>query len=150
VEDAVRRPDIHPVEALACKRRIDILNQTRTDTVEAIDDHFLTWFKDIPLGAFVRMNTESPAWALDRLSILSLKIYHMEIETNRIEASQQHVQKCIGRLQALAEQQHDLLCSIDELIQDIARGHKRMKVYRQMKMYNDPSLNPVLYNSKRP
>ncbi|MDO6434601.1 DUF4254 domain-containing protein [Flavitalea sp. BT771] len=147
VEDAIRHPDIEPREALACKRRIDALNQDRTNTVERMDDHFLTLFREVPVRPSAKMNSESPAWALDRLSILALKIYHMRIETRRTNADEQHIHQCTSRLRVLADQQLDLLRSIDELLQDIARGDKYMKVYRQMKMYNDPNLNPVLYNS---
>jgi len=147
VEDEIRNPDINPRDALTLKRRIDALNQERTNTVELIDDHFLKRFKDVEPKPFARVNTESPAWALDRLSILVLKIYHMDAETNRRDASADHIAKCRNRLGILREQQKDLSCSINELLQDIANGNKYMKTYRQMKMYNDANLNPVLYKN---
>ena len=148
LEDIVRNPDIDPVEGLALKRRIDRSNQERTDLVEQIDDYFLALYKDVVINATATLNTESPAWAIDRLSILILKIWHMNEEVIRPGASDEHKAKCNAKLQVLLEQEKDLSNSIDELINDIASGKKIMKVYRQMKMYNDPSLNPVLYKSK--
>jgi hypothetical protein len=145
VEDEVRRPDINPAEALGLKRRIDQLNQERTNQVELIDDHFVALFANITPGPGARLNTESPAWAIDRLSILALKICHMHIESAREDASPSHREACGRKLAVLLEQRQDLSQSIDELLGDMAAGAKRMKVYRQMKMYNDSSLNPVLY-----
>lgn len=146
LEDIVRDPNIDPLEGIALKRRIDKSNQERTDLVEKIDDYFLELFKDVIVSADAKVNTESPAWAIDRLSILALKIWHMQEEVNRQEADEIHRQKCQAKLTILLEQQVDLSTSIDELLADIETGGKKMKVYRQMKMYNDPSLNPVLYH----
>jgi hypothetical protein len=146
LEDIVRDPNIDPLEGIALKRRIDRSNQERTDLVEKIDDYFLHLFKDVVVSSDAKVNTESPAWAIDRLSILALKIWHMQEEVNRKEADETHRQKCEAKLTILLEQQVDLSTSIDELLADIEAGRKKMKVYRQMKMYNDPSLNPVLYH----
>ena len=121
------------------------MNQERTNTVELIDDHFLTLFRNVDVAPNASVNTESPAWALDRLSILALKIYHMEAEANRVHASADHKKICRNRLNILREQQRDLSRSINELLRDLSSGVKFMKTYRQMKMYNDPHLNPVLY-----
>jgi hypothetical protein len=147
MEDVVRNPSIEPQEGLYWKRRIDESNQYRTDTVEYIDSYFLQKFQDIQASPTATINTESPAWALDRLSILALKIYHMEQETLRTDASEAHIISCQEKLNVLLEQRKDLSQSIDELMTAIASGDKYMKVYKQMKMYNDPSLNPVLYSS---
>ena len=144
-EDIIRNPDIDPVEALALKRRIDNSNQERTDLVELIDSYFLYKYKDVELQAGAAINTESPAWAIDRLSILALKIYHMQQEVERPDASAEHTAACSQKLTVLQQQQEDLSAAIDTLLDDIAFGRKYMKVYKQMKMYNDPSLNPVLY-----
>lgn len=145
MEDEVREPSIAPAEALNWKRRIDASNQDRTDMVEYIDSYFLEKYKNVSTSADAKVNTESPAWAIDRLSILALKIYHMAEEANRSSASVDHRAKCQEKLNVLLEQRKDLSQSIDELLADIASGKKYMKVYKQMKMYNDPSLNPVLY-----
>lgn len=147
MEDVVRNPAIDPKEGLHWKRRIDESNQYRTDTVEYIDSYFLQKFKEIQARPSATINTESPAWAIDRLSILALKIYHMEQETLRTDASEAHINTCQEKLNVLLEQRKDLSQSIDELMDAIASGDKYMKVYKQMKMYNDPSLNPVLYSS---
>lgn len=146
MEDVVRNPAIDPVEGLQWKRRIDASNQERTDVVEYIDSYFLEEYKDIKPNADAKINSESPAWVIDRLSILALKVYHMREETLRTDASEEHKTLCTQKLNILLNQQADLSNSLDELIQDIERGAKYMKVYKQMKMYNDPSLNPVLYN----
>lgn len=147
LEDIIRDPDIDPVAALALKRRIDSSNQDRTDMVEELD----TWFREKYAWVVPRpdatINTESPAWALDRLSILALKIYHMAREAERTDASEEHRNRCRARLDVLLEQRTDLTAAIDTLLDDIAAGRKYMKVYRQMKMYNDPATNPVLYAS---
>jgi hypothetical protein len=149
LEDIVRNPTIDPVEGLALKRRIDTSNQQRTDMVEYIDSYFLAQYKDIQPKENATINTESPAWAIDRLSILALKIYHMNVEVNRIDASVEHIIACTDKLAVLIEQRTDLSKAIDELLADIARGDKYMKVYKQMKMYNDPVLNPVLYQQQK-
>ena len=146
LEDIVRDPNIDPQEGIALKRRIDKSNQERTDLVEKIDDYFLHQFKEVHTLPEATVNTESPAWAIDRLSILELKIWHMQEEVNRQEATEEHRMKCSNKLNILLEQQVDLSTSIDELLSAIEAGKKKMKVYRQMKMYNDPSLNPVLYH----
>jgi hypothetical protein len=144
-EDIIRDPNIDPVAALALKRRIDKSNQDRTDLVEQIDSYFRTLYKEVHVLDNARLNTESPAWAIDRLSILALKIYHMKEETLREDATPGHVAKCKAKLQILLEQQQDLSTAIDQLLEDIAAGKIYMKVYRQMKMYNDVDTNPVLY-----
>lgn len=147
-EDLIRDPEIDPVEGMKLKRLIDASNQDRTDTVEYIDSYFLNQFKDVVVREDATVNSESPAWALDRLSILELKIYHMEEEANRQEASKSHREKCNAKLQVLLNQREDLGSSIDDLLQDIASGSKYMKIYKQMKMYNDEDTNPVLYKDK--
>ena len=147
-EDIIRDPQIDPAEALVLKRRIDKSNQDRTDLVEQIDSYFRETYKDVKVHPDARINTESPAWAVDRLSILALKIYHMKEQVDRPEASAEHKAKCQAKLNVLLEQQVDLSTAIDQLLEDIEAGRKYMKVYRQMKMYNDPSTNPVLYNQK--
>ncbi len=149
LEDIIRNPVIDPVEALVLKRRIDSSNQVRTDMVEYIDSFFLDKYKDIQPSTTATINTESPAWAIDRLSILALKIYHMREEANRNDAAESHREACNKKLQILLQQQTDLSKAIDELLQEIEEGKKYMKVYRQMKMYNDPSLNPVLYAANK-
>ena len=148
LEDLIRDPQIDPVEALVLKRRIDRSNQERTDMVEYIDSYFLDKFKDVAIESGAKINTESPAWAIDRLSILALKIYHMDQEVKRTDVSAKHVEECQRKLDILLQQRTDLTTAIDELLADMAAGHKYMKVYKQMKMYNDPELNPVLYAAK--
>ncbi|ADY52658.1 hypothetical protein Pedsa_2106 [Pseudopedobacter saltans DSM 12145] len=148
MEDVVRNPDIDPVEALKWKRRIDASNQDRTDLVEYIDSYFLEKYQEIEPKSTAKVNSESPAWAIDRLSILALKIYHMNEEATRLSASEEHRQNCQKKLDILLQQQVDLSSAIDDLLTDIENGDKYMKVYKQLKMYNDPSLNPVLYNTK--
>ncbi|MCQ2067073.1 MAG: DUF4254 domain-containing protein [Bacteroidaceae bacterium] len=145
LEDIIRDPEIDPAEALKIKRRIDRSNQERTDLVEMIDSWFLEKFKDVRMLPDATINTESPAWAVDRLSILALKIYHMRIEAERTDSTDGQRRKCADKLAVLLEQRSDLSCAIDQLLGDMEAGRKYMKVYRQMKMYNDPSLNPVLY-----
>lgn len=149
LEDIVRDPDIDPIEALAIKRRIDRSNQDRTDMVEELDSWFRSRFSNVTPLADATINTESPAWALDRLSILALKIWHMREQALRNDASAEHIATCKGKLDVLEEQRTDLSTAIDQLLDDIADGKKYMKVYRQMKMYNDPSTNPVLYGRKQ-
>lgn len=144
-EDIIRDPHIDPTEALTLKRRIDRSNQDRTDLVEQIDSHFRQKYAEVKVLPGARINTESPAWAIDRLSILALKIYHMREQAERQDASKEHKDTCKAKLNVLLEQQKDLGTAIDQLLEDIQEGRKYMKVYRQMKMYNDPSTNPVLY-----
>ena len=148
-EDIIRDPHIDPVEALNLKRRIDRSNQDRTDLVEQIDSYFRQQFSDVKPNADATINTESPAWAIDRLCILALKIYHMREQVERTDVAEEHIRKCQEKLNVLAEQQIDLGTAIDQLLKDIQEGRKYMKVYRQMKMYNDPSTNPVLYSNKQ-
>lgn len=148
LEDIIRNPDIDPVEALALKRRIDRSNQERTDMVEYIDSYFLEKYRDVKPLPDARLNTETPAWAIDRLSILALKIYHMERETERTDVDEAHREACRRKLDVLLTQQKDLSKAIEELLEDIEAGRKYMKTYKQMKMYNDPALNPVLYGKK--
>ncbi|MDR0395524.1 MAG: DUF4254 domain-containing protein [Tannerella sp.] len=148
LEDIIRDPEIDPVKALEMKRRIDKSNQDRTDLVELIDSYFLDTYKHITVLPDATINTESPAWAVDRLSILVLKIYHMRQETERTDVSPEHIETCRKKLMVLLEQKNDLTLALDRLLEDIGAGRKYMKVYKQMKMYNDPSLNPVLYGKK--
>ena len=145
LEDIIRDPHIDPVDALALKRRIDRSNQDRTDLVEEIDSYFRKIYADVKPQEDARLNTESPAWAIDRLSILALKIWHMKEQTERQDADATHLQKCQAKLEVLQEQQVDLSTAIDQLLEDIEAGRIYMKVYRQMKMYNGPTTNPVLY-----
>lgn len=144
-EDIIRDPNINPIVALSLKRKIDASNQVRTDMVEYIDSYFLDKFEDVKVKANAKINTESPAWAIDRLSILSLKIYHMDEEANRASASEEHRAKCQEKLETLLDQKEDMFTAITEFLDDLEEGNKYMKVYKQMKMYNDESLNPVLY-----
>ena len=148
-EDIIRDPHINPDDALSLKRRIDRSNQDRTDLVEEIDSYFRLQYSQVKPLPEARLNTESPAWAIDRLSILALKIYHMAEQVSREDASAEHRAKCQAKLDVLNEQQVDLGTAIDQLLDDISEGKTYMKVYRQMKMYNDPSTNPVLYGSVR-
>ncbi|WP_300601038.1 DUF4254 domain-containing protein [Niabella sp.] len=149
LEDIIRDPQIDPVKALEIKRRIDRSNQHRTDMVEYIDSWFLQQYSEVSPAADASFNTESPAWAIDRLSILELKIYHMHQEATREDASEAHRAACTNKLNVLLTQREDLSTAIDQLLGDIAAGRKYMKVYKQMKMYNDESLNPVLYQQKK-
>lgn len=147
LEDIIREPNINPVEALQLKRRIDASNQQRTDLVEFIDGWFYSKYNHIVAKSDARINSETPAWAFDRLSILALKIYHMSLEANRESASEEHRQNCLAKLNVLLEQKIDLCQAIEQLIFDIENGIVKMKVYKQMKMYNDESLNPILYQN---
>ncbi len=148
LEDIIRSPDILAGNLVAIKRRIDASNQDRTDTVEKIDDWFLDSFKDAPRQPAARMNSETPAWLLDRMSILQLKIYHFREQAGRQDASETHAEKARQKLAVLLEQESDLATCFDELAHDIGNGSRYVKVYRQMKMYNDPTLNPVLYGKQ--
>ena len=148
LEDIIRDPHIDPIEAWSTKRRIDRSNHDRTDLVEQIDSYFRQKYSDVTPLPDARLNTESPAWAVDRLSILALKIYHMKEQTQRDDATEEHKARCQAKLNVLLEQQKDLSLAIDQLLEDIQEGRKYMKVYRQMKMYNDTSTNPVLYGKK--
>ena len=148
-EDIIRDPNIDPVAALTLKRRIDASNQDRTDMVEYTDSYFLQKYSNVVVKENAKINSESPAWAFDRLSILALKIYHMNEEATRSAASQEHRDNCQKKLNILLEQRSDLSAAIDDLLNDIEQGNKFMKVYKQMKMYNDNDLNPVLYQNKK-
>lgn len=147
LEDEIRDPAIDPKEALKIKRRIDKSNQDRTDLVESLDHYFATQLVHIPKTSLSTINTETPAWAIDRLSILALKIFHMREASNRSTASERHRKECEGKLNVLLQQQEDLSIAIDQLLSDLQIGRKELKLYKQMKMYNDPALNPVLYKS---
>ena len=147
-EDIIRDPNIDPVAALTLKRKIDASNQDRTDTVEFIDSYFLDKYKSVEVKANAKVNSESPAWVIDRLSILALKVYHMHVETVREDATEAHKQACQKKLDVLLEQRKDLSTALDDLLTDISNGDKYMKVYKQMKMYNDDELNPVLRGNK--
>lgn len=148
LEDIIRDPQIDPVEALTLKRRIDHSNQERTDLVERIDSYFWEKYHQVPSFATARINTESPAWAIDRLSILHVKIWHMKEQVDRTNVSEQQHNSCVQKLTILNEQLQDMTASIGQLLDEYAKGSCIMKVYRQMKMYNDPQLNPVLYGKK--
>lgn len=147
-EDLIRDPEIQAEEALILKRKIDASNQDRTDTVEYIDSYFLEKYKDVQVKNGAKINTESPAWGIDRLSILALKVYHMNEEVNRSDATDDYLEKSKLKLDVLLEQQKDLSVAINQLLEDISNGEKYMKVYRQMKMYNDEEMNPVLRAKK--
>jgi len=149
LEDIIRRPDLSPEDLVAVKRRIDRSNQDRTDLVERLDDLFLKEYSGVDVQKDARLNTETPAWALDRLSILALKIYHMSEETRRADADETHRKTCENKLAVLLEQRADLIQALDELLEDFRAGRRRIKTYRQMKMYNDESLNPELYGGKK-
>lgn len=147
-EDIIRDPNIEPGAALVLKRKIDASNQDRTDLVEFIDSYFLQKYQSVEKSVEATINTESPAWAIDRLSILALKIYHMKEEAERTDATDEHIVKCREKLNILLEQKMDLSMAIDQLLADIESGKKYMKVYKQMKMYNDEELNPILRGKK--
>lgn len=148
VEDEIRRPDLPDKDLVQFKRRIDALNQERTDLVEQIDDQISAMFKSVEKKPNARMNSETPAWLIDRMSILELKIYHMKEQTERKDVSPEHIQTCQNKLNVLLEQRADLSKCLDELLDDLAKGDKFYKVYRQMKMYNDKNLNPSLYTKQ--
>ena len=148
LEDIIRDENIDPVKALEIKRRIDASNQKRTDLVEFIDSWFLNKYQNTTPNADAKINTETPAWAVDRLSILALKVYHMDLEANRTSASDEHREKCQMKLNTLLEQKKDLSSAIDQLLNDIENGLVKIKTYKQMKMYNDETLNPILYKKK--
>ncbi|MGC4129065.1 MAG: DUF4254 domain-containing protein [Bergeyella sp.] len=148
LEDIIRDENISPEKALTIKRRIDKSNQERTDLVEYIDSWFLNQYREVTPKEDAVINTETPAWAIDRLSILALKVYHMSVEAHRKSAGNEHRRKCTEKLNVLLEQQKDLSAAIDRLLTDIENGKVKMKVYKQMKMYNDESLNPILYQNQ--
>jgi len=149
LEDIIRNPNIDPLEALKIKRRIDTSNQERTDMVEYLDSYLLDLYKNVQVNKSTPLNTETPAWAFDRLSILELKIYHMNQELFRTDVSEEHIQNCQEKLDILLQQEIDLSVAIEQLLEEISTGKKQMKVYKQMKMYNDPNLNPVLYKKEK-
>ena len=148
-EDIIRDPKINPVEALKLKRQIDASNQDRTDMVEYLDGYFLKIYKEIKPKSMAKINSESPAWAIDRLSILALKVFHMQEEVDRTDATKEHITTCKSKLGILLEQRIDLSSAIDDLMKDIETGEKYMKVYKQMKMYNDDELNPILRSQNK-
>ena len=145
LEDLIRDPGIDPVKALQIKRRIDKSNQDRTDVVEVIDNIIYSEMETVSVLPDAGINTETPGWAIDRLSILALKIYHMDQEANRRDADDSHIAICRQKLKVLLEQKMDMLTSIDQLLEHLIAGRQKMKLYKQMKMYNDPAMNPVLY-----
>ncbi len=147
-EDLIRNPSIIPGEGMKLKRLIDASNQYRTDVVEQIDDWYLEQFHEVQYKSNARLNSESPAWVVDRISILTLKIFHMKEQADRPKTDNEHKLRIEQKLRVLREQKEDLSMSYDQLVEDIANGDRVMKVYRQMKMYNDPSTNPVLYNKQ--
>ena len=147
-EDIIRDPEIDPIAGMQLKRKIDKSNQHRTDLVEEIDDFYIEQYQSVKVGEQAVLNTESPAWVIDRLSILCLKIYHMQEQVDRVGVSEAHKQQCENKLAILKEQEVDLSVSFDQLLEDFSKGSKKIKVYRQMKMYNDADLNPVLYKNK--
>ena len=149
LEDIIRKPDINPEEGIKIKRRIDELNQQRTDLVELIDEYIYEQYKDIPVREDARLNTETPGWAIDRLSILNLKVYHWEEEANREDADEEHRKKAQEKLNILLQQQKDLTLAINQLLKELAEGRAIARTYKQMKMYNDPELNPVLRQYKK-
>lgn len=148
LEDEIRKPDLDPSQGMALKRRIDKSNQERTDTVETIDDYFSREFSHVTPDPSAPINSETPAWLLDRMSILMLKIYHMREQTMRTDADEQHRQQCAAKLSVLLEQKDDMRLAFDQLVEDISSGKRRFKIYRQMKMYNDATMNPALYGQK--
>ena len=148
-EDIIRDPNIDPVAGMELKRKIDKSNQHRTDLVEKIDDFYITLFKEVTPENEALINTESPAWVIDRLSILCLKIYHMQEQVDRVDVDEKHKKQCTQKLLILQEQELDLTNSFNQLLQDFEEGKKKIKVYRQMKMYNDDDLNPVLYRKSK-
>jgi hypothetical protein len=148
LEDLIRIPDLDPKKGIALKQRIDKSNQNRTDMVEIIDDYYFSLFEASSRNAS-SMNTESPGWVVDRLSILCLKIFHMEEQVSRTDVDNLHIDDCRKKLGILSLQQNDLSDAFDQLLEDYKNGIKKMKVYRQMKMYNDAKLNPELYRQKK-
>lgn len=148
LEDIIREPSIDSEKALVIKRMIDKSNQDRTDLVELIDDYYFEEFKDTKPNNDAFIATETPAWAIDRLSILNLKIYHMREEAERKDADSDHRQKCSHKLNVLLQQREDLSLALNQLFDNIKSGKAIIKTYKQMKMYNDPSLNPILRKSE--
>ena len=144
-EDIIRDPNIRPDDGMDMKRKIDKSNQHRTDVVEQLDDYYISIFKDVVTNSAAKLNTESPGWVVDRISILCLKIYHMQEQVDRTDADNKHKQQCLNKLNVLLEQKEDISKSFNDLLDEIQKGEKQIKVYRQMKMYNDDTLNPVLY-----
>jgi len=144
-EDIIRDPNINPVEGMELKRKIDKSNQHRTDVVEQLDDYYISLFEKVTPQSSATLNTESPGWVVDRISILCLKIYHMQEQVTRLDVSEAHKTQCANKLAILLDQKNDLTTSFNGLLDEFAQGTKKIKVYRQMKMYNDESLNPVLY-----
>lgn len=147
-EDIIRDPEIDPIAGMQLKRKIDKSNQHRTDLVEKIDDFYIEQYQSVKISEQGVLNTESPAWVIDRLSILCLKIYHMQEQVDRADVSESHKLQCENKLAILKDQEIDLSISFDQLLEDFSKGSKKIKVYRQMKMYNDTDLNPVLYKNK--
>ena len=148
LEDIIRDPAIDPAELVAIKRRIDTSNQHRTDTVEQIDEWIFNSLEGVQPAENARLNSETPAWLLDRMSILQLKIYHFAEQLERKDAGESHLASVKQKLYVLQVQEEDLSLAYNELMSDLRSGQKYMKLYKQMKMYNDPNLNPVFYGKK--
>lgn len=150
-EDVARSPDVGDAKIAQVKRAIDKYNQQRNDGIEKLDDYLIVQLRErgVMLDPSAKQNTETPGSAIDRLSILSLRIYHMLEQLDRTDATADHKEKVQNRLVTINEQHHDLSNSLDELLDDIFAGRKRLKVYRQFKMYNDPTLNPYLYGGPK-
>ena len=146
-EDMARDPDATDSKIAAVKRAIDVLNQRRNDMIEQMDQYLLDELqkKKINYTSETEMNSETPGSIIDRLSINALKIYHMDEEIQRLDVTDEHRKKCSGKLSVLQDQRNDLKKSLETLLADLSSGKKRLKVYQQMKMYNDENLNPVLY-----
>ena len=144
-EDIIRDPNIEPAAGMDMKRKIDKSNQNRTDVVEQLDDYYISLFNNVSIQSNAKLNTESPGWVVDRISILCLKIYHMQEQVDRTDTDSKHRQQCLNKLNILLEQKEDISKSFNDLLDEIQKGEKQIKVYRQMKMYNDDTLNPVLY-----
>lgn len=148
LEDIIRDPENDPKYLVEIKRRIDASNQHRTDTVEQIDEYLFEQLKGTKTDSTAKMNSETPAWLLDRMSILQLKIYHFEDQLKRNDLDDELRKSVSHKLAVLKIQEDDLETCFDELMEDLKSGKKYMKLYKQMKMYNDPNLNPVFYNKK--
>ncbi|MFS0489695.1 DUF4254 domain-containing protein [Leadbetterella byssophila] len=148
LEDLIRDPEIDPSQLVGLKRRIDTSNQHRTDTVEQMDEYLYKTLDGVQIQEGARLNSETPAWLLDRMSILQLKIYHFEDQLKRTDVDAAHLESVKQKLYILKVQEQDLEIAYDELMEDLQAGRKYMKLYKQMKMYNDPSLNPIFYGKK--
>ena len=147
-EDLARRRHVPDSEIAGNKRAIDFHNQKRNDAIERIDEELLKALGNVQRAANARLNSETAGAMVDRLSILSLKIRNMRLQTERTDVDRQHIEACTAKLQRFEEQRRDLAACLDRLLSEAARGESYFKVYRQFKMYNDPKLNPAIYNEK--